>query len=347
MARRIGIAGLGAAAREIHLPALAALDVEVVGGCDPAMPRDLPFPVHSSVERLLAESAPDILVVATPPDSHFELARAGLDHGCHVFCEKPFTDTLEQAKGLLKRSREVGRWVVVNNQFRFMNIHRKAKAVIGTPEFGELRFLNAQQTFRTTPETEAGWRGSELRRTCKDFGTHVLDLCRFFFDEDPVSIRARMPRGSDPDGPDYLNLVELDFSGDRVAQITLDRWCRGPNRYLDLRLVGTTGSVETHVGGGIVLSAGLRGGDRRAFCDLDIAMGGTARLYQGERFRRIATDPLDLFANATRELFRAFLAALESGGVPPCEADDNRRTLALMLSAYEAAQTGARVEMRY
>ena len=96
-----------------------------------------------------------------------------------------------------------------------------------------------------------------------------------------------------------------------------------------------------------MLSAGVRGGTRRAFCDLDIAMGGSARLYQGERFRRIATDPLDLFAHATRELFRAFLAALEAGGVPPCEADDNRRTLALMLSAYEAAKIGARVRMQY
>jgi predicted dehydrogenase len=347
MRRRIAIAGLGAAARKIHLPALSGLDVEVVGGCDPIPPGDVPFPVFASVETLLAETAPDILAVATPPDAHFEVAWAGLDHGCHVFCEKPFTDTLEQATALVKRSREVGRWLVVNNQFRFMNIHRQAKAAIGTPEFGELRFLSAQQTFRTTPETEAGWRGSDRRRTCKDFGTHVLDLCRFFFDEDPVSIGARMPRGPGRDGPDYLNLIELEFSGDRAAQITLDRWCRGPNRYLDLRLSGTAGCVETHVGGGIVLSAGLRGSTRRAFCDLDIAMGGTARLYQGERFRRIATDPLDLFARATRELFRAFLAALDRGGVPPCEGADNRRTLALMLSAYESAETGARVRMRY
>lgn len=347
MGTRIAIAGLGAAARKIHIPALAALDVEVVGGCDPVVPRDLPFPVCASVERLLSESKPDILVVATPPDSHYELARAGLDHGCHVFCEKPFTETLEQATALVKRSREVDRWLVVNNQFRFMNIHRGAKAAIGTPEFGELRFLNAQQTFRTTPETEAGWRGRERQRTCKEFGTHVLDLCRFFFDEDPLSLSARMPRGPDRDGPDYLDLIELEFSGDRVAQITLDRLCRGPNRYLDLRLTGTAGCVETHVGGGIVLSAGLRGGARSAFCDLEIAMGGTARLYQGERFRRIATDPLDSFARATRELLRAFLGALESGGVPPCEADDNRRTLALMLSAYEAAETGARVRMQY
>lgn len=344
---RIAIAGLGAAARKIHLPALAALDVEVVGGCDPALPRDLPFPVYSSVEKLLVESAPDVLAVATPPDSHFELAWIGLDHGCHVFCEKPFTDTLEQAAALVRRSREVGRWLVVNNQFRFMNIHRKARAAIGTPEFGELRFLSAQQTFRTTTETESGWRGSDRRRTCKEFGTHVLDLCRFFFDEDPLSIRARMPKWRDGGGRDYLDLIELEFSGDRVAQITLDRWCRGPNRYLDLRLDGTAGCVETHIGGGIVLSAGMGGGGRRVFCDLDVAMGGSARLYRGERFRRIATDPLDLFAHATRELLRAFLLALEKGGVPPCDADDNRRTLALMLAAYEAAERGEKIMMRY
>ena len=48
--RRIAIAGLGAAARDIHLPAYAGLPVQVVGGCDPAgAGRDLPFPVFASV----------------------------------------------------------------------------------------------------------------------------------------------------------------------------------------------------------------------------------------------------------------------------------------------------------
>ncbi len=74
-------------------------------------------------------------------------------------------------------------------------------------------------------------------------------FCRYFFGEEPTSISARMPRGKQPNGPDYLNLIELEFSGDRVAHITLDRLSRGRRRYLDIRLDGEAGSIETSLGG--------------------------------------------------------------------------------------------------
>ena len=139
--------------------------------------------------------------------------------------------------------------VVVNNQYRFMDIHREARRRIGTPEFGDLLFVSVQQSFFSTEATEAGWRGRGPRRTWKEFGTHVVDLCRFFFDEDPVAVTARMPRPGGA-GPDLLDLVQLEFSRDRVAQVVLDRLCRGPHRYLTVRLDGSAGCIETRLGGG-------------------------------------------------------------------------------------------------
>jgi predicted dehydrogenase len=340
MKRSIAIVGLGAAARQIHLPAYAKLpDLEIVGGCDPvANSREFPFPIFSSAEKMLDATKPDILAVVTPPASHYELARLGLLAGCHVFCEKPFVSDLAEAAHLVDLSRQLNRWVVVNNQFRFMNIFRESRKLIGSEEFGELLFLSAHQTFFITEQTEAGWRGQERMRTCKEFGIHVLDLCRFFFGEDPVAIFARMPRGTNQEGPDYLNLIQLEFSGDRVAQITLDRVCRGPHRYLMLRLDGTVGCLEIEIGGNLALSMGIRGGARKPFFHWDLSMGGQARLYHGERFKKIASDPLGIFAHATKLLMAAFLDALNNGKVPPCHADDNRRTLALMLAAYASAE---------
>ena len=343
--RTIAIAGLGGAGRRIHLPAYAKLPgLEVVGGCDPAARGgDFPFPLYATVDELLDRARPDILAVATPTDSHYELARLGLLAGCHVFCEKPFTSNLDEAAALVALSREVGRWVVVNNQYRFMNVHRAARERIGGPDFGELLFLHAHQTFFTSQETEAGWRGRDPRRTCKEFGTHVLDLCRFFFDEDPRAISARMPKGGRRDGPDYLDLIQLEFSGDRVAQITLDRLSRGPHRYLELRLDGSRGCVETSLGGHVAFSVGLRGGTHRPYADFDLSGGGRAVLYSGARGRRarkLAADPLDLFPHATSRLLAAFLDALDAGAVPPCHGEDNLRTLALMLAAYESHERG-------
>ena len=338
MMYRIAIAGLGEAARRIHLPAYKGIPaLEVVGGCDPAAGTDkFSFPVFSSIPDMLQRTKPDFLAVATPPDTHFDLTSLGLLAGCHVFCEKPFMNSLEEADAIIALSKEADRHVVVNNQFRFMRIHRAAKEKIGSPEFGRLLFLSMHQTFLVTERTEAGWRGQDARRTAKEFGTHALDLCRFFFGEEPTSVSARMPRGKQPGGPDYLDLIQLEFGGDRVAHITLDRLSRGRHRYLDARLDGEAGAIETSLGGRLEARAGVRAAGRRPFLSLDLAMGGRARLYHGEHFSVLAREPLNAFAAATGELMRAFLSAVERGETPPCNAADNRRTLALMLAAYES-----------
>lgn len=340
--RRIAIAGLGAAARTIHLPACAALrEVTLVGGADPRPGMDaFPFPVFPTAAELIERTRPEILIVATPPEHHFALARQALQAGCHVLCEKPFVTTLREADELVALARARSRLIVVNNQYRFMDIHAEAKRCLGRPGFGELLFLSAQQSFFTSPATEAGWRGQTDERTCREFGTHVLDLCRFFFEEEPRSVLARMPRPLREAGPDFLDVLYLEFSGGRAAHVLLDRLSRGPHRYLSLWLDGTEGAIEARLGGGAALSVGVRGGSRRPFLEADVSGGGRARLYHGEQFRTLASEPLDVFARATRRLLEAFLHAIETGDTPPCHAEDNRRTLALMLAAYESDRTG-------
>lgn len=345
---RIALAGLGAAARRIHLPAYAGLpEIEVVGGADPAVTEgSFPFPVFASAEEMLGRVKADVLAVLAPPDAHFALAALGLRAGCHVFCEKPAVPTLEEADALCALAREAARTVVVNQEYRFMNIHQEARRRLGQPEFGELLFLSAEQTFFVTEATEAGWRGQAPSRTGQEFGVHVIDLCRFFFDDEPRAVTAVMPRPLGAAGPDLLNLIRLDFPRDRVAHIVLDRLSRGRHRYLRLRLDGTAGCIETRIGGGIELRAGLAGGRRRRpYVGLDVSYGGRARLYHGEQFRKIASDPLDLFAAATRRLLQAAMTAWEKGETPPCEIHDNRRTLALLVNACESGRRRETVTM--
>ena len=76
-----------------------------------------------------------------------------------------------------------------------------------------------------------------------------------------------------------------------------------------------------------------------------MSYGGRARLYHGDEFRKIASDPLDLFASATRRLFQAAIAAWARGETPPCEIHDNRRSLALVVNAYESDRRRETVTM--
>lgn len=337
--KRIAIAGLGAAATHIHLPAYKNLPgAQVVAGCDTRpLQRRFAFPVFESLETMLDAACPDMVVIATPPDSHGALARTCVQRGVHVLCEKPFTPTVEEGAALVRLADEHGVRIVVNNEFRFMRCHAAAHSMIGRPGFGELLFVQMNQTFRATAHTEAGWRGEDPERTCKEFGTHVFDLARFFFAAEPIRLHARMPRPGTRGGPDLLNLIDLEFPGDRWARITLDRLTRGRHRYLDIRLDGTDGVIETELGGHLALGLGVHASSRRPYVDFDLSPGGRAHLFDGESKRKLDTDPLSLFATATHELMCRFLLALEQGTAPPCEGRDNLRTLALMRGAYAAA----------
>jgi predicted dehydrogenase len=336
MGLKVAIVGLGKAGRNIHLPALRKLpQLEIIGGYDAAASAtDVGIPKFESVDALLA-AKPDLLVVATPPSSHAELTAMGLKAGCHVFGEKPLAETLPQALALADLAKAQGRQVIINSEFPFMPIHWEAKQRMARPGFGRLQFISMHQTFLVTADTEEGWRGVDPRRTLKEFGTHVLDLAKHFFDERPISLRARMPRPAGAGTPDYLNILELEFSGDRFAHIMLDRLSRGRHRYLDIRLDGTEATIETSIGGRLQVKAGIQPKGRKPFVDIDVAMGGRARLYKGDAYEKLATAPIDLFADATARLLERSLPALESGAPAPYSLDEAIHTLRMLLACYE------------
>ena len=346
---KIAIVGLGSAARRIHVPACRRLgNVEIVAGCDSAPNRDgFAFPVYDSIERMLAAHRPDIAIIATPTASHFALASQFLARGIHVFCEKPLASTTDEAAELLRIAESQRAMLAVNNEFRFMRCHQAAKALIGSKRFGELVFVHMHQAFRTSEATEAGWRGADPERTCKDFGTHVFDLARYFFGAEPIRLSARMPKPGDAAGPDLLNLIDLEFPGDRFARITLDRLTRGRHRYLDIRLDGTLGAIETELGGHAALALGIHPPTRRPYLDFDVSFGGRAFLYHGERRTKIAADPIDLFAHATSALLGEVIAAIERGMRAPCDGWDNIRSFALMRCAYDAARSARDIDLAF
>ena len=345
---RLAIAGLGAVTRDIHLPAYRKLGrkVSLVGGCDPNAGARTSFsmqqpatPVFEEFEEMLRATQPEIVAICTPPFLHHPQCLVALRHGCHVFCEKPMVETLAEADEIIASAEAARRHVVVNSQFPFMKIHTAAKAYLGKPDFGRLLFLHASQTFRPTPLTEATWRGEMARRLGFEFGVHVFELIRFFFEEEPVRILAHMPNPTKGKS-DVLNIVSLEFSDGRAAMVLLDRLCKGPEHYLDLRLDGEFGAINTSIGGELGIEAGLHTHERRPYFAFRFVKGGKAVWQDGNRFRILAKDGINPFAHATAVHFGNFIDALAQDKTPAGAARDHRKTLALSLAAYDSAKAG-------
>ncbi|MGE0470182.1 MAG: Gfo/Idh/MocA family protein [Nitrospira sp.] len=349
---RLAVLGLGAVTKNIHLPAYQRLKdrVVLVAGCDvdpaarAAMAKAGVFQaLFEHPEEMLEKTKPDVVSICTPPSWHVSQCLDALDRGCHVFCEKPMAESLEGADAIIQASARLQRSVVVNSQFPYMNIHMAAKQRIGTPEFGRLLFLHAWQTFRPTTQTEAGWRATMQRRLCFEFGVHVFELVRYFFDAAPSKLWASMPRPHGGSGAESVNVIAMEFLDGRAASILLDRLSKGPERYLEMRLDGEHAAIHTSIGGELRFEVGLHTRQRKPFMGLHVVKGGQAVLQQAERAMVIGTDGMNPFASATAVHFRKFLSAIERGLVPPGTAEDHKATLALTLAAYDAAESGRAV----
>jgi predicted dehydrogenase len=106
---RIAIVGCGKIADQ-HVAALARIpDCALVAVCDrePLMAQQLGErcgikEYFSDATEMLARSSPDVVHITTPPQSHFSLGQQSLEAGCHVYVEKPFTVTADEAESLVQ-----------------------------------------------------------------------------------------------------------------------------------------------------------------------------------------------------------------------------------------------------
>ena len=116
---------------------------EIVGVCDrePLMARQLyeRFPVKryfSDLTELLSEARPDVVHIATPPESHFDIAKLCLEWGCHVYVEKPFTLSAEKAHVLVALANERGLKLTAGHDDQFSHVARRMRDLIRSGYLG-------------------------------------------------------------------------------------------------------------------------------------------------------------------------------------------------------------------
>jgi predicted dehydrogenase len=349
---RFAFIGLGRAARLYHIPALKELDdTVVIGGYDAEPTQRAAWreatgtPAFAGVEELL-ETKPDVVIVATPPDSHADLCVQALGAGAHVIVEKPFVTNAAEADRVLSAATAAGRSVAVNHQYRVKPIFSALEDAIRSERYGKLAFCQLWQLMNQAPwEDRAAWRAGMARRTLLEGGVHLVDLMTLFFGELPRAVSAQHSAGFHTDAEaDAVQLVTMEFSGGRLGQITIDRLCRGGTRYLETRADCERASLRASLGGRALLQVGMKRAER-AGARIDFGLGGLAWAETGTRRTVLARSAKDQDVQATRILFGRILAAFRSGDEPPSSAREARDVIAVIDAAYASAEQGRRIEL--
>jgi len=134
--------------------------------------------------RALAEGV-DCVHICTPPALHYKAAKAALEAGKHVICEKPMCLEPEEAKELMLLAEEKRLAGAVNFNVRFYDACRQARELVSDPGFGDVFLIHGSylQEFHALP-AEYSWRykpelaGPMLATT--EIGSHWIDLARFW-----------------------------------------------------------------------------------------------------------------------------------------------------------------------
>ncbi len=174
------------AAKVFHIPLIATTPsfkltaiVQRKPTDDNSAPATYPdFCHYTSADSLFADGNIDIVIITTPPNTHFSLASAALKAGKHVLAEKPFVPTSAEASELMKIAKESDRFLCVYQNRRWDSDFLTFRKLQQEGKLG--RIVDFESHFDRYKAVKADtWKGqlsmSEGGGVLYDLGTHLLD----------------------------------------------------------------------------------------------------------------------------------------------------------------------------
>jgi predicted dehydrogenase len=149
---RFGVIGYGYWGPNIVRNLRALESCQVVGICDqtPAARKRIEaanpgIPVHSEASELIKSPDVDAIAVITPVWTHYELTKAALENGKHVFVEKPFTSTTAQGEELINLAVQKNLQIMVDHTFLFTGAVRKIQKLLKEGTLGKLYYYDSMR----------------------------------------------------------------------------------------------------------------------------------------------------------------------------------------------------------
>lgn len=220
------------------------------------------YPDYATMIREEAALAPDqrmdYVTIVTPNDSHYAIAKASLEAGFPVLCEKPLTLTFAEAQELVHLAQSKSLPFIVAYTYTGLPMVMLAREMVRQGDLGEIRKVEAwypqgwlADKVEESGQQQASWRVDPSRSGASgcggDIGTHAYEFVRFVAGLTAVQIQARLHtfvpgRALDDD---FTVLARLDNGG--IATIGASQVTIGALNDNGFRVIGTKGRIEWNI----------------------------------------------------------------------------------------------------
>lgn len=203
------------------------------------------------------EDGIEAVAIVTPNHLHAPIARAFLDAGIHVICDKPMTVTLKEALDLKKRAKKNRRILAVTYNYTGYPMVRHARQMVQEGALGTLRVVQVEypqdwltEKLEATGQKQALWRSDPKQSgaggSIGDVGTHAYDIATFVsglqLDSLAADLTSFVPGRKLDDNANIL----LRFRGGARGMLWTSQVSPGNENNLKLRVYGTKGGLEWH-----------------------------------------------------------------------------------------------------
>jgi scyllo-inositol 2-dehydrogenase (NADP+) len=327
---RVGLLGHGQAGCVLHAPLIeAASDFRIAAvstsrTASLAERRDAPRQETDPRAVIEAEDV-DLVVIATPNDTHADLAAAALRAGKHVVVDKPFTFSAAEADRLIELAQANRRVLTVFHNRRLDGDFLGVRRAVASGELGELSLFEARwDRFRPVPPQT--WKNQPGGGVLWDLGPHLVDQALQLFGP-PQSVTADLARQRQGAGADDYFELTLKYDAFRCIVSAACVVAAARPRFA---VHGTRASFLTF--GVDPIEAALHARRHPADPDFanDLFIPAGLVTAEGRQTRQLP-------AGDWVEFYRGVARAIREGFPPPVDPREARDVIALIEAAYAAS----------
>ncbi|MEM8868980.1 MAG: Gfo/Idh/MocA family oxidoreductase [Pseudomonadota bacterium] len=196
----------------------------------------------------------DLVTVATPNATHFEITRAFLKGGFHVLCEKPMTMTVEEGEEIVRVAKETGRICAVNYGYTGYSLVRHIKAMVARGDLGKVRLVvaefahghHADAADADNPRVRWRYDPAQIGVSAQfaDCGIHALHMASFVTGQQVRTLSADLVSCIESRVLEDDAMVNFRLSGGTVGRLWTSSVAIGRQHGLTLQVFGEAGGLR-------------------------------------------------------------------------------------------------------